>query len=197
MIAQIIQIVSQFPWEQILVRDKRPGPQRAPRNPSMDLDWATAERVKAQARVLAQRITAGDITREQALTELSTSIQDVAPMPSTGETVAELRGQLVKELYRMELDLTRGGRIAGKPCDCLVKHGLMGLPAITEELVPMDPDPLYGEIISWSQEHAPEFNPVNIPQYSPEHYRALAGHVRDFRKRLTETPSREALTTPN
>lgn len=40
-------------------------------------------------------------------------------MPTTEETVAELKRRLAKEIYAFEKDLLAGGRIAGKPCDCL------------------------------------------------------------------------------
>jgi len=41
-------------------------------------------------------------------------------LPTPEETTSELKRRLAKELYRAELDLSGGLRIAGKPCDCRV-----------------------------------------------------------------------------
>jgi len=50
--------------------------------------------------------------------DLSRNGSRASALPNTAETTTELRRRLGKELYRMELDLVGGGRIAGKPCDC-------------------------------------------------------------------------------
>ena len=44
-------------------------------------------------------------------------LSEAIDMPTTAETVDELRRRLAKELYRMELDLVGGGRIPNRACD--------------------------------------------------------------------------------
>ena len=57
----------------------------------------------------------------------------------------------------MELDLQGGGRIAGKPCDCLAYKHHFGIEATAEELIPMDKAPIYPLIITWLKGHEEEF----------------------------------------
>lgn len=117
-------------------------------------------------------------------------------MPTTAETVQELKRRLAKELYRMELDLLGGGRIASKPCDCLSEKHHLGIEATAEELMSMDRDPVYGKIIAWLNTHAPEFVVEEVAKHPPEHYQALAPEVRTFRKQLMGTEKLGALLTP-
>lgn len=118
-------------------------------------------------------------------------------LPTTPETVAELRRRLGKELYRYEGDLAAGGRIAGKPCSCLSHKHNLGLEAMTEELIPMDPagTPLYNQIVSWVKSHEAEFEPAEIAKRPPEYYQALAPAVRNFRSKVMGTQGLGALLT--
>ena len=60
------------------------------------------------------------------------SLSQPSALPTTEERHRpELRRRLGKELYRMELDLMGGGRIAAKPCDCLSHKHTLGLEATT------------------------------------------------------------------
>jgi len=102
--------------------------------------------------------------------------------PTTEETVMELRRRLGKELYRMEMDLASGARIAGKPCDCLDAKHTLELEGTAEELMSYGYDPVYGEIIAWLRGHQAEFRPEEITRRPPQHYRGLAPEVRGFRK---------------
>lgn len=116
-------------------------------------------------------------------------------MPTTNETMDELKRRLGKELYRMELDLLAGGRIANRPCDCLSKKHTLGIEATAEELIPMDSRRLYGDIIRWLQDHEKEFEPEGIAKRTPEHYQALSADVRRFRKELFGTETLGAMLT--
>ncbi|MDM7913236.1 MAG: hypothetical protein QUS09_09080 [Methanotrichaceae archaeon] len=40
------------------------------------------------------------------------------------------------------------------------------------------------EVLTWLAVHEPELNPQAIKKYGPDHYRKLAGDMREFRKRL-------------
>ena len=119
--------------------------------------------------------------------------QEISPteqrMPTTAETIGDLRMRLARELYRLELDLLSGGRIASRPCDCLEKHSSLGVKALAEELIPMSRAPLYGTILSWVDKHTPEFKVKEVAKNEPDYYRAMAPEVRTFRKQLMETES--------
>ena len=116
-------------------------------------------------------------------------------MPTTAETVQELKRRLAKELWRMESDLITGGRINNAPCDCFLKHTI-GVEALSEELISMDKNPIYGRILVWLNGHAPEFPVEEVAKRPPEHYQALAPEVRAFRKELMGTEKLVALLTP-
>lgn len=114
-------------------------------------------------------------------------------MPTTAETVADLKRRLGKELYRMELDLAGGGRIAGKPCGCLGNKHNLGLEATAEELIPLDSNPAYNQILGWLKQHEPEFTPEQIAKHPPEYYQALGHEARAFRKAVLESDDLRAL----
>lgn len=126
----------------------------------------------------------------------STPSQVESPtLPTTEETLRELRRRLGKELSDVELDLQAGARIAGKPCDCLsAKHNLR-LESMAEELMSYEVNPVYGEIVQWLRSHEAEFEPAEIVKRPLQHYQALAPQVREFRKRVMGTADRGALLT--
>jgi len=109
-------------------------------------------------------------------------------LPTTEQTVQELKRRLAKELYRMEMDLQAGARIAGRPCDCLsyAKH-LSGVEATAEELMSYERNPIYGEIVLWLRAHEVEFEPQEIAKHPPDYYQTLAPEVRNFRKEVMGT----------
>lgn len=110
-------------------------------------------------------------------------------LPSKEETVNELKRRLGKELYRAELDLAEGLKIAGKPCDCLDhKHTLM-IEAAAEELIAQDPaNSVYRDIIGWVQSNRPKLAPAAIAsgEYDQE-YPVMASQFQQFRKRVFST----------
>lgn len=116
-------------------------------------------------------------------------------LPTTAETIGDLRMRLARELYRLELDLLSGGRIASRPCDCLEKHSSLGVKALAEELIPMSRAPLYGTILSWVDKHTSEFKVEEVAKHEPDYYRALAPEVRTFRKQLMGTESLGTIPT--
>ena len=87
----------------------------------------------------------------------------------------------------MELDLQAGGRIAGKPCDCLSRKHNLGLEATAEELMSYGSSPVYGKVVAWLRAHEAEFEPGEIARRPPEHYQGLAAEVRAFRKEVLGT----------
>lgn len=115
-------------------------------------------------------------------------------LPSTAETVEELHRRLGKELYRVEMDLQGGARIAGKPCDCLSrsKH-LGGLEATAEELMSYGKNPTLGKVVDWANRHAMEFEPTEIAKREPAYYQGLAPEVRALRKEVMGTAGLGAL----
>lgn len=110
-------------------------------------------------------------------------------LPTTKETLEELKRRLGKELYRMELDLMSGGRIAGKPCDCLSAKHTFGLEATAEELMAYEKNSVYQEIIDWLKAHRHVFEPAEIANHPAEFYIGLVPEVRNFRKRVMGTDS--------
>ena len=104
--------------------------------------------------------------------------------PTTEETIQALKARLVKELYRLELDLQGGLRIAGKPCDCAGAKHNVGVEATAEELMSYEANPLYGEVIDWYRRRLPEFDPAVISTKPVDYYRAMTPEVRSFRKAL-------------
>ena len=98
-----------------------------------------------------------------------------------------LKDRLGKELYRIELDLQDGGRIAGKPCDCLSKKHRLGIEATAEELMSYERNPVYGDIAAWMSSHSPTFEPQVIAETPASFYQQLAPEVRAFRKQVMGT----------
>jgi hypothetical protein len=115
--------------------------------------------------------------------------KSITAIPTADETADELKRRLGRELYKAELDLIGGLRIAGKPCTCLEsKHTLM-LEAAAEELIPEDPsNPVYREIIDWVKANQGKVTVEAIAggNYAGE-YPVMAGKFREFRKRVMGT----------
>lgn len=116
-------------------------------------------------------------------------------MPTTKETVEELKRRLAKELYRLELDLANGGRIAGKPCDCLGKKHHLGIEATAEELMAYERNPVYNQVITWLNRNAADFEPAEIAKHPEEYYQRLIPDVRNFRKDVMGTENPIAILT--
>ena len=136
-------------------------------------------------------------TPRLAVTPKDVKVDQKVDLATTDDTIQELRRRLGKELYRMELDLAGGGRINGKPCDCLSGKHHFGLEATVEELLPMEGQrPVYGKILSWLQQHQDEFEPASIAKHPPEHYYALAEDVRSFRKDVIGSEKLSQLVSP-
>ncbi|MDD5510679.1 MAG: hypothetical protein PHI12_07715 [Dehalococcoidales bacterium] len=110
-------------------------------------------------------------------------------LPTSDETTVALKRRLAKELYKAELDLTSGMKIAGKPCDCLDhKHGLY-LEAASEELVAQDPgNPVYQEIIDWLKVNHSKLTIEAIAsgKYAGE-YPVMANQFKQFRKIIMDS----------
>lgn len=112
-------------------------------------------------------------------------------LPTSEETTKELKRRLARELYKAELDLTGGLKIAGKACDCLQDKHALGIDATTEELISQDPrDRIYYEIREWMERIQPivTIEAINSGEYAQE-YPILANEAKTFRKRLLGTES--------
>jgi hypothetical protein len=110
-------------------------------------------------------------------------------LPTHEETANELKRRLARELYKAELDLAAGLKIAGKPCTCLESKHTLELEAGAEELIPEEPgNPVYREIISWIGHNQHKVTPEAIAsgKYDAE-YPKMAAQFRDFRKRVLGT----------
>jgi len=126
---------------------------------------------------------------ERPATALLTEEREPPQLPTSEETRHVLKRRLAKELYRAELDLAEGLRIAGKPCDCLDSKHSLGLEAAAEELIPSEPDnQVYREILSWLQDNRPKLTieAVSSGQYDDE-YPKMAAKFKGFRKRIMGT----------
>ncbi len=165
----------------LMKQAESPAPHEAVEPHKLDLASSTLAPATIPGKVTFQMPNTQEIVTLPAKVELR-------EMPTTSETVTDLKRRLAKELYKIELDLVNGGRIAGHACDCLgrSKHSL-GLEAITEELMPMDPNnPTYGQIQDWLKDHESDFRPEEIEKRPPQFYRDLATFPREWRKELTK-----------
>lgn len=180
----IVNVIPRLPLEKFFEREG-----------SKDFD-ALEKRLKSKGFLESTETTTNSHSHNEgastiAVAPKSNEIRHTEPvaLPTTQETLEELRRRLGKELYKAELDLTRGLRIAGKPCDCLdQKHSLM-LEAAAEEMMSYEHNPVYGEIIAWLRQHQQEFPPEQIMKHPPEYYRRYVPQFRNFRKRVMGTQS--------
>lgn len=115
---------------------------------------------------------------------LPSSLPAPFELASTPDTVKRLRERLAEELYRMQMDLEDGAHIGGVPCDCLDGKHKLGLRATAKELLSMDSSPVPQQVLAWLQDHEPELSPQAIHRFGPDHYKKLAGDMREFRKDL-------------
>jgi len=116
-------------------------------------------------------------------------------LPTQAETTAELKRRLAKELYKAELDLSGGLKIAGKACDCLdAKHTLL-LEAVAEELISQDPaNSVYSNIVQWVKNNQPKvtIEAIQSRRYDKE-YPQMAAQFKNFRKRVMGTAAFSAM----
>jgi len=134
----------------------------------------------------------GNPTPTSDLVKSPSPVGDLPPfrpnLPTSEETVEELRRRLGKELYRFELDLVGGCKIAGRACDCCGDKHNFGIEATAEELIPMDRDPTYGEVISWLNANRGKMTvEASASGIYDAEYPEMARQVREFRKRVMGT----------
>jgi len=134
----------------------------------------------------------GNPTPTSDLVKSPSPVGDLPPfrpnLPTSEETVKELRRRLGKELYRFELDLVGGCKIAGRACDCCGDKHNFGIEATAEELIPMDRDPTYGEVISWLNANRGKMTvEASASGIYDAEYPEMARQVREFRKRVMGT----------
>ncbi len=138
------------------------------------------------------------VVSEVAETTIAPVALSVGSMPTTEETVTDLKRRLAKEMYRFQLDLASGCKIAGKPCDCCDKHPLLGIESLVEELVPMDPsNGIYSECTQWIKANAEKLTvEASASGAYDKEYPYMAAAWRGFRKNLLGTESLIAMTAP-
>jgi len=151
------------------------------------------------ARTEEEPYTPPVTAREPAPQKLIGPVATATPiaLPTREETNQELKRRLARELYRAELDLAGGLKIAGKPCDCLSNKHTLGLEAMAEELISADPQSsVYSEIIQWikNNQHKLTVEAIQDGKYAQE-YPVLASQFKDFRKRLLGTDAFQAMVS--
>jgi len=187
----ITTIINRVPFERFMI--PRPNHTKA-------LEDFTKSLPRTESQKGASSGPKTGITTQETKTDtaLVTEERKAPQLPTNEETRHVLRRRLAKELYRAELDLAGGLRIAGKPCDCLdAKHSL-GLEAAAEELISSEPDnPIYREILTWLQTNRPKvtIEAISSGRYAEE-YPQMAAQFRDFRKRIMGTTALTAMTEP-
>lgn len=112
-----------------------------------------------------------------------------ADRPTTAETIADLRERLTDELLQFQDDLVRSLKIAGKRCDCGTKHS-QSLRAKSYELMSMDSNPVYQEIVQWVETNMSKLTAEasGSGQYDSWYSSEAVAQIRDFRKRVGGTP---------
>ncbi len=169
MIEQFGKITSSF-LRMVLVR-----PSKTPLGDTVDASYRRTDDSRVENQVASHPSNFG--LQRVAETE----------MPTTQQTIEELKRRLAKELYRLELDLGGGLRINNLPCDCAGYKHSFGVEATAEELMSYEHNPLYGKILAWYATHLPEFEPAEIMRHDAEYYRAMIPDLRGFRKELLGT----------
>lgn len=116
---------------------------------------------------------------------------------STQETVDYQRREIAKEFFLLEKHLQQHCQIGGKPCDCCEKHPII-IEGLAQEVLGMENDPLYSEIIEWAREVSPMTTQTasESGKYY-ETYPQLAIAARTLRKRMMGTTDIAALMTPD
>jgi len=149
------------------------------------------ERLMGRGSAVAA-VEKGNPTPTSDLVKSPSPVGDLPPfrpnLPTTEETVVELKRRLGKELYRFELDLVGGCKIAGRACDCCGDKHNFGIEATAEELIPMDRDPTYGEVISWLNANRGKMTvEASASGIYDAEYPEMARQIREFRKRVMGT----------
>ena len=187
----ITTIINRVPFERFMI--PRPDHTKALEDFEKSLP-----RTESQKEAPSRQKTGITTQATKTATALVTEERNVPQLPTTEETRQVLRRRLAKELYRAELDLAGGLRIAGKPCDCLDSKHSLGLEAAAEELIPSEPDnPVYRGILVWLQNNRPKvtIEAISSGQYDKE-YPQMAAQFRDFRKRIMGTTALTAMVEP-
>jgi len=150
------------------------------------------ERLMIKRRSAVAAVEKGNPIPTSDLVKSPSPVGDLPPfcpnLPTTEETVVELKRRLGKELYRFELDLVGGCKIAGRACDCCGDKHNFGIEATAEELIPMDSDPTYGEVISWLNANRGKMTvEASASGIYDAEYPEMARQIREFRKRVMGT----------
>jgi len=150
------------------------------------------ERLMIRRRSAIAAVEKGNPIPTSDLVKSPSPVGDLPPfrpnLPTTEETIVELKRRLGKELYRFELDLVGGCKIAGRACDCCGDKHNFGIEATAEELIPMDRDPTYGEVISWLNANRGKMTvEASASGIYDAEYPEMARQVREFRKRVMGT----------
>jgi len=187
----LANIAMKVPWERLVFR---------PRDRAAALEQLASTR--SAASVSGTPASAPTETQSPAPTQNPARIssQGVSEAPAlslatTEETVADLNKRLAKELYRFQLDLAAGCKIAGKPCDCCEKHPLFAIESMVEELVPMDPgNPTYAALGQWIKANADKLTlEASASGKYDQEYPHMAATMRAFRKDLMGTEELSAM----
>ena len=107
------------------------------------------------------------------------------PAVTTAETVAYQNRELAKHLLVVEVHLTQGCRIAGKPCDCCSGRHPLAMEMLADEATSMSSDPIYQEVRQLAHEIETKANTEAVASgaYAAD-YPLMAQRARDMRKKL-------------
>jgi len=178
----------------IIMRLLEIAPRFLPKGKPKEMDWSRMYQAAGAVSASSPATVATAISQETppVASFVPSSIPNTS-LPTTDETIHELKRRLAKELYRMEMDLAGGGRIAGKPCDCLSGKHHLGLEATAEELIPMEANPVYAKVINWLNSHREKFEIAEIARNDPGYYQSLAPELRELRKQILGTENLVAM----
>lgn len=110
-------------------------------------------------------------------------------LPTSEETLQDLKRRLRIEIHQAEGDLAAGLLIAGKPCQCLEAKHTEFIEAKALELIPEDPNnTVYLDILQWikDNQHKVTVEAIHSGKYAAE-YPYMASQFRGFRKRLMDS----------
>ena len=184
-------LAARLPLDRILVR---------PRDKAKALEEfaATLPATRPQSSTAALPVISPVVSEMAETTMAPVAPSAASSMPTTEETVTDLKRRLAKEMYRFQLDLAASCKIAGKPCDCCEKHPLLAIESLAEELVPMDPsNPIYYECTQWIKANAEKLTvEASASGAYDKEYTYMAATWREFRKNLLGTERLGAMIAP-
>jgi len=113
--------------------------------------------------------------------------------PTTAETVVALKRRLTIELLQFQDDLLDRCKLEGKACDCCSSKHPLAIEAKVMELMTMDDNPAYLDVLQWMDQSRPRLTAEASAsgQWDEWYVGEAVRAVREFRKRVTGTEEPE------